>query len=400
MDYTGFNMSRIKNANRASVLYLLNGRKSMSRKDIADSLGLTPAAVSKICAELIAEGAVSECGFSDGAGAGRRKIILSLNSSRFAVLAVSIDAGGYYCGICTLGGEETVGEYTTLARDTKPEDFLRAVGESCRRLIKNNPTGGAELIGAGVGIVGGADSLSGKTTGSYGVWRPGINIKKILEDETGLPVCVDNNVKAFALASLIFDREHSADNILFVKWGPGVGSAIVINGEVLNGTDSGSSEIGHYIVDPNGEKCRCGRRGCLETYVSATGIKRTAFELMAKMNAPSKLRSIAFDDFDASMISAAAEQGDPIALEAFRYTGEMLGRALADVVTVTSPQAIFLFGGLSKAGKLIFEPTQWYMEENMLFVFKNKVKLLPSGIQGKNAAILGASALIWQQENK
>ena len=101
-----------------------------------------------------------------------------------------------------------------------------------------------------------------------------------------------------------------------------------------------------------------------------------------------------------AMISAAAEQGDPIALEAFRYTGEMLGRALADVVTVTSPQAIFLFGGLSKAGKLIFEPTQWYMEENMLFVFKNKVKLLPSGIQGKNAAILGASALIWQEAAK
>ena len=121
---------------------------------------------------------------------------------------------------------------------------------------------------------------------------------------------------------------------------------------------------------------------------------------MAKMTAPSKLRGIAFDDFDASMISAAAAQGDPIALEAYRFTGEMLGRALADVVTVTSPEAIFLFGGLSKAGKLIFEPTQWYMEENMLFVFKNKVKLLPSGIQGKNAAILGASALIWQDGAK
>ena len=121
---------------------------------------------------------------------------------------------------------------------------------------------------------------------------------------------------------------------------------------------------------------------------------------MATMTAPSKLRDIAFSDLDASMISAAAEQGDPLAKEAFRLTGEMLGRALADVVTVTSPEAIFLFGGLSKAGKLLFEPTQWYMEENMLFVFKNKVKLLPSGIQGKNAAILGASALIWQEQSK
>ena len=171
-------------------------------------------------------------------------------------------------------------------------------------------------------------------------------------------------------------------------------------GEMIYGHDGFAGEFGHIIVERNGRECGCGRKGCLETYVSATGIKRTAFELMATMTAPSKLRDIAFADFDASMISAAAEQGDPVALEAFRYTGEMLGRALADVVTVTSPEAIFLFGGLSKAGKLIFEPTQWYMEENMLFVFKNKVKLLPSGIQGKNAAILGASALIWQQENK
>ena len=169
---------------------------------------------------------------------------------------------------------------------------------------------------------------------------------------------------------------------------------------MIYGDDGFAGEFGHIIVERNGRECGCGRRGCLEAYVSATGIKRTAFELMAKMTAPSKLRSIAYDDFDASMVSAAAEQGDPVALEAFRFTGEMLGRALADVVTVTSPEAIFLFGGLSKAGKLLFEPTQWYMEENMLFVFKNKVKLLPSGIQGKNAAILGASALIWQEASR
>ena len=142
------------------------------------------------------------------------------------------------------------------------------------------------------------------------------------------------------------------------------------------------------------EGAELGTHACLFTGGEPLMRKADIFRLCEK------LRDIAFGDFDASMISAAAEQGDPIALEAFRFTGEMLGRALADVVTVTSPEAIFLFGGLSKAGKLIFEPTQWYMEENMLFAFKNKVKLLPSGIQGKNAAILGASALIWQEEHK
>ena len=210
----------------------------------------------------------------------------------------------------------------------------------------------------------------------------------------GVKTLITNDANAATIGEMIYGNAKGMRDFIMITLGTGLGSGFVANGEMVYGHDGFAGEFGHVIVERNGRECGCGRRGCLETYVSATGIKRTAFELMAKMNAPSKLRSIAFDDFDASMISAAAEQGDPIALEAFRYTGEMLGRALADVVTVTSPQAIFLFGGLSKAGKLIFEPTQWYMEENMLFVFKNKVKLLPSGIQGKNAAILGASALI------
>ena len=168
---------------------------------------------------------------------------------------------------------------------------------------------------------------------------------------------------------------------------------------MIYGHDGFAGEFGHKTVEKyNGRKCGCGRTGCLETYVSATGIKRTVFELMAKMTEPSEMRDISFNDFDASMVSAAAAKGDPIALEAFRFTGEMLGRALADAVVVTSPEAVFLFGGLAKAGKFLFEPTKWYMEENMLSVFKNKVKILPSGIEGKNAAILGSAALIWQTQ--
>ena len=147
----------------------------------------------------------------------------------------------------------------------------------------------------------------------------------------------------------------------------------------------------------SGRDCGCGRKGCLEAYASATGIKRTAFELMAKMNNDSDLREIPFSKFEAVMLSTAADKGDAIAIEAFRFTGEVLGKSLADLVATTSPEAIILFGGLAKAGKHIFEPTKWYMEENMMATFKNKVKLLPSGIEGKNAAILGSSALIWQK---
>ena len=212
----------------------------------------------------------------------------------------------------------------------------------------------------------------------------------------GVKTLMTNDANAATIGEMVYGNAKGMRDFIMVTLGTGLGSGFVANGEMIYGSDGFAGEFGHIIVERNGRQCGCGRRGCLETYVSATGIKRTAFELMATMTAPSKLRDIAFADFDASMISAAAAQGDPVALEAFRVTGEMLGRALADIVAITSPEAIFLFGGLSKAGKLLFEPTQWYMEENMLSMFKNKVKLLPSGIQGKNAAILGSPALSWQ----
>ena len=187
-----------------------------------------------------------------------------------------------------------------------------------------------------------------------------------------------------------------------ITLGTGLGSGIVSNGELVYGHDGFAGEYGHIAVDSRtyGRQCGCGRRGCLEAYASATGIKRTAFELMAKMSCDSDLRDTPYSKFEAVMLSMAADKKDPIALEAFRYTGEILGKALADLMATTSPEAIILFGGLAKAGKYIFEPTKWYMEENMMATFKNKVKLLPSGIEGKNAAILGSSALIWQKQIK
>jgi len=214
----------------------------------------------------------------------------------------------------------------------------------------------------------------------------------------GVRTLMTNDANAATIGEMVYGNARGMRDFVMITLGTGLGSGFVANGEMIYGHDGFAGEFGHICVERNGRQCGCGRRGCLEAYVSARCIKRTFFELMSTLSEPSKLRDIAFNDLDASMISVAAESGDAVAKEAFRYTGEMLGRALADVVTITSPEAIFLFGGLSKAGKLIFEPTQWYMEENMMFTFKNKVKLLPSGIQSKNAAILGASALIWQAE--
>jgi len=182
-----------------------------------------------------------------------------------------------------------------------------------------------------------------------------------------------------------------------ITLGTGVGSGIVVNGEMVYGHDGFAGEIGHTIVDPNGRDCGCGRQGCLETYTSAPGIKRTVFELLSVMNVPSKLRDVSFNKLSAKMIDEAAREGDPVAQEAFEYTGEILGLKLADSIAHTSPEAIFLFGGLAQAGELIFEPTRRYMEENLLNIYKNKVKILPSELPPGDAAILGASALVWKE---
>lgn len=331
-------------------------------------------------------------------------------------LAIGIDIGGINTafGLVDENGDLYAESVISTKKYAFVDDYPAYVSDLCdaMRALADSLSFEYELVGIGIGAP--------NANFHKGTIESPANLFKFREgesdpDETrrifpladdisrcfgGVKTLMTNDANAATIGEMVYGNAKGMKDFVMVTLGTGLGSGFVSNGEMIYGHDGFAGELGHVTVERGGRQCGCGRCGCLEAYVSATGIKRTVFELMAKMNNPSKMRGIAFDDFDASMISAAAAQGDPIALEAFRFTGEMLGRALSDVVTITSPEAIFLFGGLSKAGRLIFEPTQWYMEENMLFVFKNKVKLLPSGIQGKNAAILGASALIWQDTGK
>ncbi len=270
-----------------------------------------------------------------------------------------------------------------------------------------------ELIGIGVGAPN-ASFISGCIETPANLWKYQPNNVGLNEEDRIFPladqlqeafpkatyVAITNDANAATIGEMIFGNARGMQNFIMITLGTGLGSGFVANGEMIYGHDGFAGEFGHVIVEHGGRSCGCGRKGCLEAYVSATGIKRTAFELMATTSTPSELRNIPFSEFDSLMLSKAAKNNDPLALEAFRYTGELLGRALADVCTITSPEAIILFGGLAKAGELLFEPTKRYMEENMLITFKNKIKLLPSGIQDKNTAVIGASALVWQMYNE
>ena len=215
----------------------------------------------------------------------------------------------------------------------------------------------------------------------------------------GIKYASTNDANAAAIGEMVFGNARGMKDFAMITLGTGLGSGIVCNDEMVYGHDGFAGEFGHIAVASRetGRQCGCGRRGCLEAYVSATGIKRTAFDLMASMTCDSELRSVPYDKFEAKMLSDAAAKNDPIALEAFEQTGKILGLALADLTAITSPEAIILFGGLANAGDYIMRPTYKYMEENQLSVFKGKVKLMMSGIQDKNVAILGGAALIWKQ---
>ena len=328
-------------------------------------------------------------------------------------LAIGVDIGGINTafGLVDENGDLYAESVISTKKYPYVDDYPAYVEELCdaMRAMAQSLTFLIELAGIGIGAPN-ANYHKGTIENPANLWkfRPdepdpdesrrifplAADISKHFD---GAKTIITNDANAATIGEMIYGNAKGMKDFIMITLGTGLGSGFVANGEMIYGHDGFAGEFGHVIAMRGGRQCGCGRRGCLETYVSATGIKRTVFELMATMTEPSELRDIPFANFDAAMVSTAASHGDPIALEAFRITGELLGYALADAVTITSPEAIFLFGGLSKAGKLLFDPTQWYMEENMMSVFKNKVKLLPSGIQSQNAAILGASALIWQE---
>ncbi len=327
-------------------------------------------------------------------------------------LSIGIDIGGINTafGLVDENGDLYAESVISTKKYPLYEDYPTYVKDLCdaMHVLIDSLSFEFELIGIGIGAPN-ANYHSGTIEKPANLWKlpehdanqdDEKRIFHFVEDIKayfkGTNVYATNDANAATMGEMVYGNAKGMKDFIMITLGTGLGSGFVANGKMIYGHDGFAGEMGHIIVERNGRQCGCGRYGCLETYVSATGLKRTAFDLMARVNTPSILREISFDNFDAAMVSAAALQGDVIAKEVFRYTGEMLGRAIADITTITSPEAIFLFGGLAKAGELIFEPTRWYMEENMLFVFKNKVKLLPSGILNKNIAILGAAALVWQ----
>jgi len=228
-------------------------------------------------------------------------------------------------------------------------------------------------------------------------WKGVIPFANLMADKFGIPTALTNDANAAAVGEMTYGAARGMKNFIMITLGTGVGSGIVIDGKVVYGHDGFAGELGHVIVmRNNGRTCGCGRSGCLEAYASATGVARTAREILESNTKSSVLRNIPMTDITSKDVFDAAMEGDEIAKEIFNFTGRILGEAFADFVTFSAPEAIILFGGLSKAGDLILKPIVENMEKNLLNIWKGKVKVLFSELKEADAAVLGASALAWE----
>lgn len=230
-------------------------------------------------------------------------------------------------------------------------------------------------------------------------WKGIIPLAKLIENKFKLPVALTNDANAAAIGEMMYGAAKGMRDFIMITLGTGVGSGIVANGQLIYGHDGFAGELGHTIIIPDGRlHSGTGKKGSLESYASATGVRYTAIELLETTTEPSILRDVPVEQLDSKKVYEAAIQGDDLARHVYEFTGRILGLALANAVMFSSPQAIVLFGGLTKAGDLILKPTREHMESNLIQVFQNKVKILISHLKESDAAILGASALAWEMK--
>ena len=278
------------------------------------------------------------------------------------------------------------------------DDFVSVLSSSIKRLIPDKKDIIIKSIGIGApnanyykGTIELAPNLA---------WKGIVPLASKIKDKTDLPVVITNDANAAAMGEMIFGGAKNIKDFIILTLGTGLGSGIVINGELVYGHTGFAGELGHTIIVPGGRDCGCGRQGCLETYASASGLVRTVLYMLSEMKEESALRELTPSALTAKKIAEAAANNDPVALEAFDYTAEMLAFGIINAVVFSSPEAVFLFGGLTQAGDLLFNPVRKYVDKNIQPIFRGTVKVLPSGIPESNAALLGAAALACNELSK
>ena len=312
---------------------------------------------------------------------------------------VGIDVGGQTTKLGVVDARGTVLAQTVIRTDTYSdiEPYIAELAEALNKIIKESATEGL-IKGIGVGAPNGnyyTGTIENAVNLSWGGTKTIQFTKLLSEAMNGLPVALTNDANAAAVGEMTYGAARGMKNFIMITLGTGVGSGIVINGDVVYGHDGFAGELGHVTaVRNNGRSCNCGKTGCLEAYASAIGMARTAREWLELTDEPSLLRSL--DNITSKDVYEAAKEGDKLALKVFDFTGKMLGRSFADFIAFSAPEAIVLFGGLARAKEFLLGPMEDAMNANVLPLWKNKVKIVFSQLKESDAAILGASDLAWE----
>ena len=313
-------------------------------------------------------------------------------------LAIGIDIGGTNS---KFGFADSNGNIIAQSRIKTQQytDYKEHIAALKSEVAKLHPMD--DVIGIGIGAPN-ANFYNGTIENPPNLpWKGISNYAEEVKRLFGIECVMTNDANAAALGEKVYGKAKDMDDFIVLTVGTGLGGGVFSRGDLIYGKHGFAGELGHTLVNANGRFCGCGNRGCLETYVSATGIRRTVYKLLADYTEPSILRSISFDDLSTRTISEAADKGDKIAIEAFNYTGRILGMKLSDFIVHTDPEAIFLLGGLTNAGDHLFKPAQENMEKYLMPLFlEKKIQLQPSGLKDDDAPILGASSLVWKYLDK
>lgn len=317
------------------------------------------------------------------------------------VLGVDIGGTNTVFGIVDARGQVIASDSIKTKKHAEFEDYVAELHTAVERLLRLNDAED-KIQGIGIGAPN-ANYYTGEIVNPPNLpWGPVIPLAdKVSEAFGGIPVAVTNDANAAALGEMTYGAARGMKDFIMITLGTGVGSGIVINGQMVYGHDGNAGELGHLVMKRNnGRMCGCGRTGCLEAYCSATGVARTAREFLEIRQEPSTLRNIDIEDITSKDVYDAAMAGDKLAKDIFEYTGHILGEAFADMVAFSSPQAIILFGGLAKSGELLMKPIKEAFEKNVMPIFRGKTQILISELKESDAAVLGASALGWEAKRR
>ena len=317
------------------------------------------------------------------------------NMEKLYVVGMDIGGTNTVFGIVDSRGNVLASDSIKTQQHEDVNEYVEAV---CAKLLPMvEQFGGPDKIkGMGVGAPNG-NYYSGTIEFAPNLpWKGVIPLAAMFEERLGIPTALTNDANAAAIGEMTYGAARGMKDFIMITLGTGVGSGIVINGQLVYGHDGFAGELGHVMVEKDGRICGCGRKGCLETYCSATGVARTAREFLVARSEPSLLRNVPAEEIQSKDVYDAAVKVDKLAQDIFQFTGDILGRALANFIAFSSPEAIILFGGLAKSGDYIMKPIQKAMDDNVLNIYKGKTKLLLSQLKDADAAVLGASALGWE----